>query len=188
MQMTVTDLYPAFLLLSIIAIPFIGAFLSYILGRISLSLRDLTLVSATSLTLLVVGILIPLQIPTLTASVSFEHAFFFYTPVLSIHPLSYAVLLISIFVWMLASLYATRYMKEEIRTNRFYFFWLLSLAADLGVLLSGDFLTLYLFFEFLTLSAFVLLAHRHAATLAEWSLWDLIHTGFSVFSGNKHYR
>jgi len=186
MQMTVTDFSPAFLLLSIIAIPFIGAFLSYISGRLSLSLRDLIVVSATSLTLLVVGILIPLQIPNLTARVAFEQDFFFYTPVLSIHPLSYAVMLISIFVWTLASLYATRYMKEELRTNRFYFFWLLSLAADLGVLVSGDFLTLYILFEILTLSAFVLIAHEETArsmAAAKKYLFLGISGGFLILAG-----
>lgn len=184
--MTVTDFSPAFLLLSIISIPFIGAFLSYISGRLSLSLRDLIVVSATSLTLLVVGILIPLQIPNLTARVAFEQDFFFYTPVLSIHPLSYTVILISIFVWMLASLYATRYMKEELRTNRFYFFWLLSLAADLGVLVSGDFLTLYILFEILTLSAFVLIAHEETArsmAAAKKYLFLGISGGFLILAG-----
>ncbi len=184
--MTFTELSPAFLLLLTIAIPFIGAILSYISGRISPSLRDLTVVSVTSLTLLLVGILIPLQIPDLTASISFEHGFLFYTPVLSINPLSYAVLLISIFVWMLASVYATRYLKEELRTNRFYFFWLLSLAADLGVLISGDFLTLYLFFEILTLSAFVLIAHEETArsmAAAKKYLFLGISGGFLILAG-----
>lgn len=184
--MAVIELSPAFLLLSIIAIPFLGAFLSYIFGRIAPSLRDLCVVSVTSLTLLVVGILIPLRLPDLTARIAFEHDFFFYTPVLSIHPLSYAVLLISIFVWMLASVYATRYLKEELRTNRFYLFWLLSLAADLGVLVSGDFLTLYIFFEILTLSAFVLIVHEQTArsmAAAKKYLFLGLSGGFLILAG-----
>ncbi|MDO8841680.1 complex I subunit 5 family protein [Methanocalculus sp.] len=177
---------PAYLLLAPIAIPLIGAFLCYLIGHYSARLRNLIAVSITALTLGVVGIFIPHLISDLTLQVSFEHAYLFYTPVLGLNPLSYTVLLVSIFVWMLATVYCTSYLPEESRTNRFYFFWLFSLSADLGVLLSGDFITLYAFFELLTLSAFVLINHeqkRESMAAAKKYLFLGIFGGFLILGG-----
>ncbi|EEG78151.1 complex I subunit 5 family protein [Dethiobacter alkaliphilus] len=62
--------------------------------------------------------------------------------------------------WLLATIYATVYMKEEHAQNRFYFFLIFTLAHCLGIVLAGDLFSLFLFFELMTFSSYVLIIHR----------------------------
>ncbi len=70
------------------------------------------------------------------------------------------VALVTSFLWLVTAIYSMDYMKIEGKEARFAFFSLLTLSADLGVLLAGDFLTLFFFFEGLVIFPYVLLAHR----------------------------
>lgn len=67
--------------------------------------------------------------------------------------------LITSFVWMLASIYALSYMSHEHKRTRFYFFLLLSLAANIGLILANDLFTLFIFFEGLGFFAYPLIIH-----------------------------
>jgi len=62
--------------------------------------------------------------------------------------------------WLLAAVYATVYMKGEQAQNRFYVFLLSTLGHCLGVVLAGDLFSLFLFFELMTFSSYVLVIHR----------------------------
>jgi formate hydrogenlyase subunit 3/multisubunit Na+/H+ antiporter MnhD subunit len=62
--------------------------------------------------------------------------------------------------WLLATVYATVYMKSEQAQNRFYVFLLATLGHCLGVVLAGDLFSLFLFFELMTFSSYVLVIHR----------------------------
>ncbi|MBS4031054.1 MAG: NADH dehydrogenase subunit [Clostridiales bacterium] len=62
--------------------------------------------------------------------------------------------------WLLATIYATVYMKKEASQTRFYVFLLSTLGHCLGVVLSGDLFSLFLFFELMTFSSYVLVIHR----------------------------
>ena len=63
-------------------------------------------------------------------------------------------------VWFLVTVYSTEYMVKEHAKNRFYPFLVLTLAGALGVVVSGDLFTLFLFFEIMSLSAYVLVVHE----------------------------
>jgi hydrogenase-4 component B len=62
--------------------------------------------------------------------------------------------------WLLATVYATVYMKKEHAQTRFYSFLIFTLAHCLGVVLAGDLFSLFLFFELMTFSSYVLVIHR----------------------------
>ncbi len=62
-------------------------------------------------------------------------------------------------IWFLATLVSIRYMFHEQNQTRYYVFLIMSLGGCLGVFLSGDFLTLFLFFELMTLAAYALVVH-----------------------------
>lgn len=64
------------------------------------------------------------------------------------------------FVWFLATLFSFTYMDLEHNRRRFYSVLIFTLGATLGVVLSGDFFTLFLFFEMMTLSSFILVIHE----------------------------
>ncbi|MBP3371840.1 MAG: proton-conducting membrane transporter, partial [Clostridia bacterium] len=54
-------------------------------------------------------------------------------------------------LWPLTTIYALEYMKHESRQKMFYTFFLLSYGVTLGIAASGNLLTLYFFYELLTL-------------------------------------
>lgn len=65
-------------------------------------------------------------------------------------------------LWIPTSLYAFGYMRglKEHSQTRFYAFFAVSLSATLGVAFAGNLLTLYLFYEMLSLATFPLVTHH----------------------------
>ncbi|MDF1811579.1 MAG: monovalent cation/H+ antiporter subunit D family protein [Verrucomicrobiales bacterium] len=65
-------------------------------------------------------------------------------------------------LWIVTSLYAIGYMRglKEHAQTRFFSFFALSLSATLGVAFAGNLLTLYLFYEILSLSTWPLVTHH----------------------------
>lgn len=64
------------------------------------------------------------------------------------------------FLWPLANLYAFEYMAhDENRRNTFFGFYTMTYGVTLGIAFSGNILTLYFFYELLTLVTFYLVMH-----------------------------
>ena len=59
-------------------------------------------------------------------------------------------------LWPLAVLYAFEYMKEERRKAAFFAYYLMTYGITAGIALAGNLMTLYLFYELLTLATFPL--------------------------------
>ncbi len=64
------------------------------------------------------------------------------------------------FVWFLATIFSFAYMDLEHNRRRYYSFLTFTLGATVGVVMAGDFFTLFLFFELMTISSFVLVIHQ----------------------------
>lgn len=62
-------------------------------------------------------------------------------------------------MWLLAGFFSFEYMNHENRNESFYLFYLLSLGALIGLGFSGNFVTLYLFYEAMTLLTMPLVLH-----------------------------
>ena len=71
-------------------------------------------------------------------------------------------------LWIIASFYALEYLKHEGAETRFFGFFLMSFGVTLGVAFSANLITMYLFYELLTLATLPLVMHamdgkaRHA--------------------------
>lgn len=63
------------------------------------------------------------------------------------------------FLWPLAILYSFEYMKHEGHEEIFFMFYTITYGITLGVALSGDILTMYVFFEMLSLVTLPLIMH-----------------------------
>ena len=65
-------------------------------------------------------------------------------------------------LWIVTSLYAIGYMRglKEHSQTRFFAFFAISLSATLGVAFAGNLLTLYLFYEMLSLATWPLVTHH----------------------------
>lgn len=62
-------------------------------------------------------------------------------------------------LWLLVVLFSIEYMNHEGHRRRFFTFYLLTLGAMMGVCLAGNLVTLYLFFEMMTLCSVPLVLH-----------------------------
>lgn len=65
-------------------------------------------------------------------------------------------------LWILVSFYSIGYMRslEEHSQTRFYFFFCLAILGALGVALSANLLTLFIFYEIITVSTYPLVIHE----------------------------
>ena len=63
------------------------------------------------------------------------------------------------FLWPLASLYGLEYMRHEGGENHFFGFYLMSYAVTLGIAFSEDLMSLYVFYELLSLATLPLVMH-----------------------------
>lgn len=63
------------------------------------------------------------------------------------------------FVWFVTSIFSKEYFKEYKNRNRYYFFMLTTLGATLGVFLSKDLYTTFIFFEIMSFTSYVLVMH-----------------------------
>lgn len=67
-------------------------------------------------------------------------------------------LLVSV-LWIFTAFYSMEYMKHEGKENRFFAFFTLTLGVTMGIAFSGNLITLYVFYELLTLATFPLVIH-----------------------------
>ncbi len=63
-------------------------------------------------------------------------------------------------LWFFSVLYSTGYMAHEHKRRRYFIFYLISLGMTMGIALSANLLTLYLFYEFLTIFTYPLVIHE----------------------------
>ena len=82
--------------------------------------------------------------------------------VLKLEPLGALFALVASFLWIVTTIYAIGYMRgqKEHHQTRFYACFAIAISATMGVALAGDMLTLFVFYEILTLSTYPLVTHR----------------------------
>ena len=80
----------------------------------------------------------------------------------SVEPFGLLFALIASGLWILSSLYSIGYMRgnDEAHQTRFYVCFALAIACTIGVAFSGNLLSLFLFYELLTLVTYPLVTHH----------------------------
>ncbi len=80
---------------------------------------------------------------------------------LSAEPLACVFAVVASLLWIVTSCYAIGYMRAHHEQNqtRFYVFFALAIAGTMGVAFSGNLVTMFVFYEALTLSTFPLVGH-----------------------------
>ena len=66
---------------------------------------------------------------------------------------------IACFMWMMTALFSNEYFAHYRNRNRYYLFQLLTLGATAGIFLSADLYTTFIFFEIMSVSSYVWVAH-----------------------------
>ncbi len=81
---------------------------------------------------------------------------------LSVEPLGMTFACVAAVLWPLNSLYSIGYMRgnQEQHQTRFYICFAIAIASTMGIAFAGNLLTLFVFYEALTLSTYPLVAHK----------------------------
>lgn len=96
--------------------------------------------------------------------------------VLDADPLSLLFITLSATLWLLTTIYAIGYLEGSPHRSRFFGFFSLCVFATAGVAMSGNMLTLLLFYELLTLVTYPLVLHRGTAEAVAAGRTYLIYT------------
>lgn len=64
------------------------------------------------------------------------------------------------FMWLMTSLFSPDYFKKYHNRSRYYFFYLMTLGATMGVFLSADLYTTLMFFEVMSFTSYAWVAHE----------------------------
>lgn len=82
--------------------------------------------------------------------------------VFQVEPLGMLFACVASFLWVVTSVYSIGYMRAngEHNQTRFYACFALALASTMGVAFAGNLITLFLFYEMLTLSTYPLVSHE----------------------------
>lgn len=67
--------------------------------------------------------------------------------------------LIACFMWMMSTIFSKEYFAHYRNRNRYYLFMLATLGATVGVFLSADLYTTFIFFEMMSFTSYVWVAH-----------------------------
>jgi multicomponent Na+:H+ antiporter subunit D len=155
-------LSPEQALLAAVCLPFVGALLAVLTGRMPNLREFLTLLTAAAtfgavLLLAQKGmpeedIVLVQMLPGLDLKLTPE-------------PLGMVFALIASGLWIVASLYSIGYMRgnREAHQTRFYVWFAVSIGSALGLAFSGNLLTLFVFYEVLTIATYPLVTHHGTA-------------------------
>lgn len=180
--------YPIWCLL----LPVIGALLVLLAGKRERIRQGITVLTAAGNFILLLMMLGPVINGIGSGGELYKGLFFrieyFYTYSLSfkVDPVSLLIALATNFVWLMSVIYAIGYMRDEHNKIRYDFFVLISLMMNLGVLLAGDLLTLFIFFEGLLLSLYPLIIHEEnesSKIAAKVYLYMGVATGLCLLAG-----
>lgn len=138
--------------------PMIGALVSYIIGRFHKTARDyfadFVVISEFGITLYLFCTFDGSRI--LSFSIDSFAGFgigFVLDGFRSVYTLTAALM------WMMATVFSKEYFKHYHNRNRYYLFMLLTLGATMGVFLSADLYTTFIFFEMMSFTSYVWVAH-----------------------------
>lgn len=139
-----------FLLIFLVLFPMAGAVASYLTGRKSKSARDLLVLTITVAELF--GVLLLLYYPSAVLrlegicglGLTFQADGF-----------RVVMALLTAAIWMMTVLPSKSYFAHRRNRNRYYLFFLLALGSTMGIFLSGDLYTTFIFFEMMSFTSYV---------------------------------
>lgn len=142
--------------------PMAGAIVSYLIGRKNKKIRDYFVSGLTVLEFVLAVLLV-------VADTGHEGTLV-YVPEICGMGLTFTVdgfrvlyAAIACFMWACTSVFSQEYFEHYRNRNRYYLFQLLTLGATTGIFLSADLYTTFIFFEIMSISSYVWVAHDETA-------------------------
>ena len=137
--------------------PMAGALITYLIGRRSKTIRNITALAVTvAESALLLGIILRVcegenpacELPAILGGLRFTADGFrsTYTAVAGL-------------MWMMTTLFSAEYLHHYRNRNRYWFFTLMTFGATVGVFLAADLLTAFIFFEIMSFTSYVMVVH-----------------------------
>jgi len=145
----------------VLIVAFGGALLTYLSGKISHSLRDSFAVIISLALAAIIACLYGEPVEK-----TFYSGFFGLGLVLRLNILSWLFAITIAVVGSLSIIFSLSYVKGKEKTDFYFLMMLLVNAAMLGVVLSGDLVSFYIFWEIMSWSAFLLISYNKGPALA----------------------
>lgn len=144
------------IILPLIAVPLIG-----FAGKYP-KLRETITMSASVLVLIVVGMLYKSFLDGEQIAVQWIEIFPGLEIKFEVEALGVLFSLVASFLWVVTSIYGIGYMRgnNEKNQTRFFMLFPIAISAALGIAYAGNLLTLFIFYEVMTLSTFPLVTHN----------------------------
>ena len=142
------------ILLLLVVGPMAAAVIGYLIGRVNKSARDYSADAVTILTFLAMAFFfltykegqeVSLVVPEVCGmGLSFKLD-------------GFRIIFASVtaFMWMMTTIFSKEYLAHARNRNRYYFFLLVTFGATMGVFLSDDLFTTFVFFEIMSLASYV---------------------------------
>lgn len=144
--------------LIIVFIPMLTGILLYLLSEDKMVIRKAGVLFASVVSLVGVIALLPMLLQGTVYCYLIEFLQFSLSFNLDLISWLFAVLITA--VWFLSTIFSFAYMDHEQNLRRYYSFMIFTLGSILGVVFAGDFLSLFIFFEMMTFSSFVMVIHK----------------------------
>ena len=146
--------------LLVVFLPLFGGPIEALLGKRSENLRDTMVVNSTFITFLLILLMYPHVVQgdlayTIPGVMGYGLSF-------KVDMLSYIMAVTSGVLWFFVTIYAHDYMGIEYHRNRFYLWMSITFGGILGTVMAGDLFTMFLFFEIMTFSSYMLVAHNQS--------------------------
>lgn len=138
--------------------PILGAFISYLIGRKSKRVRDY-FANFVTITLFISTVLMFLAVDNNNPIVFRWDAIASFGIHLKLDGFRYIYAFITALMWMMTTIFSREYFAHYHNRNRYYFFMLLTLGATMGVFLSADLITTFIFFEIMSFTSYVMVIH-----------------------------
>lgn len=145
------------LVLFLILFPILAGLLVYFVGNKFPKVREILAVSSNGLILIAMVVLLAFNFNQDSVVYLDKICGLGLTFKLGSFNLIYGFL--SVFLWMMTITFSKEYMAHYQNKGRYYLFYLITLSGVLGVFLSGDFLTTFIFFELMSFSSYPLIIH-----------------------------
>ncbi len=175
-----------FLLMFIVFFPILMAPVIFYACRYSVRIRDSLAVVTSGITFLATLTLYP----AVSGGEVYHYSLFEVLPNLAISMridiLSFCLASLASLVWFLCAIYSVDYMAKEHACSRYYTVFIFTLGSCLGIFFAGDLFTLFVFFELMSLIAYLLVVHEETEEAMKAGYKYLVMTiigGLALFFG-----
>jgi len=173
-------------LITIVVFPIIMTPVILYSSKISEKLRNILAVATSA----VVFLLTLSLYPTIARGGIVQHTLFEILPNLEISLrldiLSFSLAALASFIWFLCTVYSIDYMSKEHATSRYYPVLIFTLGSCQGIFFAGDLFSLFVFFELMSLIAYILVIHEETEEALKAGYKYLVMTiigGLALFFG-----